>query len=161
MIRLEDLKNKQTVKRNVFKGKGKQILAKRIKQDTSSESENESVSLAGSCDSVGPMSDEEIDMNFHDINIGDYVLINEGKTKGHNIMSIGKILSKFDSEINVQYVKRLYPAFKFIDTNEEYSFDMTKVIAKLPAPKPSGGTNRRSEMLVFPVDLHIYYNELK
>lgn len=158
---IEDLQNKQTVKRNVFKGKGKQKLAKRIKQDTSSESENESVSVADSCDSVGPMSDEDIDINFHDIDIGHYVLINEGKTKGHNIISIGKILSKFDSEINVQYVKRLHPAFKFIYTNEEYSFDMTKVIAKLPSPKPSGGTNRRAEMLVFPVDLRIYYNELK
>lgn len=160
---IEDLRNKQTVKRNVFKRKGKQTLAKRIKQDSSSETESDSVCVADSSDSVGPMSDddEEVDMNFEEIAIGDYVLVQEGKSKGHNIMSIGRVLSKFKSDVNVQYVKRLFPTFKFIHTDEKYTFEMTKIIAKLPVPKPSGGTNRRSEMLIFSVDLHIYHNELK
>ncbi|KAJ8930205.1 hypothetical protein NQ314_017020 [Rhamnusium bicolor] len=132
----------------------KEILSKRIKVDTS-ESEEESMSIADSDASVGAFS------VLDKIGIREYVLIREGRTKEHDVMSVGKILTKNKLEISVQYNRPLLPSFKFIETQEEYLFETSKVLAKLPKPKPSGGTARRSEMLVFPIDLQSYYNELK
>ncbi|KAJ8939214.1 hypothetical protein NQ314_011202, partial [Rhamnusium bicolor] len=140
------LSKAKSVKRNVLKGKKKQILSKRIKEDTS-ESEEESMSIADSDAIVEAFSNVELDPDLDKLGIGEYVLIKEGRTKEHDIMSVGKILTKNELEISVQYIRRLFQSFKFVETQEEYLFETSKVLAKLPKPKPSGGKARRSEML--------------
>ncbi|KAJ8940790.1 hypothetical protein NQ314_010600 [Rhamnusium bicolor] len=86
------LSKAKSIKRNVLKGKKKQILSKRIQEDTS-ESEEESMSIADSDASVEAFSDVELDPDLDKIGIGEYVLLKEGRTKEHDVMSVGKILT--------------------------------------------------------------------
>ncbi|KAJ8927232.1 hypothetical protein NQ314_020329 [Rhamnusium bicolor] len=88
-IKLSKIKS---VKRNMLKGKKKQILSKRIKEDIS-ESEEESMSIADSDASVGAFSDVQLDPDLDKIGIGEYILIKEGRTKEHDVVS-RKIFNK-------------------------------------------------------------------
>lgn len=76
------------------------------------------------------------------INNGDYVPIKKGIS-------------------NVTCIHRLHTTFKLVLTPEEYTFNLSKVLAELPTPKPFGGIARPFEMLSFSVDFGQYYNTSK
>lgn len=154
---IDDLKKRQKLsKKNIFKPKTKSVLQKRIQEETSDEG---SFLCADSDDSVGlPSDDDNTDLDGStEVQVGDHVLIKEG----HQVFSVGCIQTKTEQEVTVLYIRRLNPTFQFVRTDETYTFAASQIISKLPSPNPSGGTSRRAEMLIFPVDLHIYYNSLK
>lgn len=152
-------KRQKSVKRNVFQSKKPNI--EEISDSEESYSCADTESSIGSVISADGDPSEANDDDKKEINIGDYVLIKEGVSKGLEVMSIGYVNNKTETTVNVTYIRRLFPKFIFVPADLDYVFDISQVFMKLPAPKPSGQTARISEMLVFPVDFQAYYNVLK
>ena len=91
-----------------------------------------------------------------EVRVGDYVLVCEGEIKKNKIYSVGEVLSESSFDIELMYIKRMVPFYKFIRTSENYTFSKSSDSMKLPALNISGGTERQAEQLVFPIDLTAY-----
>lgn len=145
---------KQKIVRNVFEAPQEKQKAQ---EESSDDNSSDNLSYAESADSYNlDLSDCEID--FSKIAIGDYVLVTEGKKVKK--YSVGEIVNDYVTDYEIRYYKRMTPLFKFIKTDEVYTFNKQSVVYKLPPPTPSGGTQRRAEMLIFSVDLTKFRNVL-
>lgn len=137
----------------------KKKIIKEIKDVESSEESESEVSYAES-DASNNLEDEEMEMDYSSVSVGDYVLVAEGEPKS-NLFSVGLVEEELEEEYVINYIKRIKPLFKFVKTKQSYTFRKEDIIHKLPPPVAAGGTNRTSEMLVFNIDLTKFKNSLE
>ncbi|XP_065565745.1 uncharacterized protein LOC136030604 [Artemia franciscana] len=57
-----------------------------------------------------------------EVRVGDYVLVCDGEIKKNKIYSVGEVLSESSFDIELMYIKRMVPFYKFIRTSENCTF---------------------------------------
>ncbi|KAK9720114.1 hypothetical protein QE152_g22278 [Popillia japonica] len=119
------LKGKELVKRNVFGSKKPKLAEKEEISDT--EETEESFSCADTESSMGSfLSPDEEELAWEadsmEINVGNFVLVREGISKGMEIMSKCHVKDKIEDTVMVTYIRRSFPKFIFIPFNLEYTF---------------------------------------
>lgn len=132
--------------------KSSKTVIRRENNYSDSSSEDESVEYEETDDSPEELDD---DCNENEILPCQFVLIVENK-KSLKTYSVGQIMDVSHNDITVNYYKRIKPYFKFIKTDENFTFDKKDIERFLPKPLHCSGTKRREATFSFSINLEEY-----
>lgn len=136
----------------------KKITVKKILASSSSEEENELQSSSDSLEDVewGQKESDDDDFAKDETKVDDFVLTKLQGKKSHKYF-IAKVTEVISNErVSVQYFKRISGEKFILEDKTVYEILMSEIIKTLPQPLITGGTERRTHQLHFPVDFSSY-----